>query len=254
MPSKPTKRKHSLRLHTLLAALALLVVIPGTILGGVFYLGDRKYYFVSLLLILYSLLPFLVCFERRQPKPREIVLVAVLAAIAAAGRAAFFMLPQFKPLIAIVIISGVCFGAETGFLVGVTAVFVSNFFFGQGPWTPWQMFCCGIIGLGAGVLFAEGTLKKNRLLLCLYGGFSTFFIYGTLMDVGALLMFTPQFSRAAFLTVYISGFWFNIIHSAATVLFLYLLSPAMIKKLERIKRKYGLLAPPPCQLNTDQVE
>ena len=127
---------------------AVVLAVPLTIYIGLFYLGDRKYYFTSLMIILESMLPFLFLFEKRRPKARELVVVGVLCAMAVAGRSAFFMLPQFKPVLAIVIVSGVCFGAETGFLVGAVAAFVSNMFFGQGPWTPWQMFAFGMIGFG----------------------------------------------------------------------------------------------------------
>ena len=92
------------------------------------------------------MLPFFLVFENRRPQAREVVVIAVMAALAVAGRAAFFMLPQFKPTAAIVIIAGVGLGAEAGFLTGALAGFVSNFFFGQGPWTPWQMFAFGIPG------------------------------------------------------------------------------------------------------------
>ncbi|HBC95092.1 MAG TPA: ECF transporter S component [Pelotomaculum sp.] len=229
--------------RTLVAGVLMTLVIPATILFGVYFLGDRKYYFISLLIVLYSMLPFVLVFESRRPQARELLVVAVLAAIAVAGRAAFFMLPQFKPVAAIVIIAGVCCGAEAGFLVGAVAAFVSNFFFGQGPWTPWQMFCFGLIGFLAGILFKKGFLKKERLPLCLYGGLSTLFIYGGIIDLGSLLMFTPQFSWPALIAIYISGFWFNVVHAVATVFFLFVLSRPMIEKLDRIKIKYGLLEP-----------
>jgi hypothetical protein len=83
------------------------------------------------------------------------VIIAVLCGIAVAGRAAFFMLPQFKPVVAIVIIAGASLGAESGFIVGALSGFVSNFIFGQGPWTPWQMFAFGMIGFIAGLLFCK---------------------------------------------------------------------------------------------------
>ena len=129
-----------------LTGAALLMVAPAAILYGVYGLGDRKYYLVSLLLLACAILPFFQLFERRKPQARELVTLAVLCAIAVAGRAAFYMLPQFKPVAAIVIIAGVCLGAQSGFLVGAVSAFVSNFFFGQGPNTPWQMFAFGIIG------------------------------------------------------------------------------------------------------------
>ena len=118
-------------------------------------------------------------------------LIAIMTAIAVAGRAAFFMVPQFKPVIAIIIITGVCFGREAGFLVGALTALISNFYFGMGPYTPWQMFCLGIIGFLAGILTQKGLLKKNRLHLCVYGALSTLFIL-VIMDFSSILMWTSS--------------------------------------------------------------
>ncbi|BBI35461.1 ECF transporter S component [Cohnella abietis] len=227
--------------RTLLSAVLILFVIPATILLGVYVLNDRKYYFISLLIILYTMIPFALVFEKRKPQARELIVIAVLSAIAVAGRAAFFMLPQFKPVVAIVIIAGVSFGAEAGFLVGATAGFVSNFFFGQGPWTPWQMFCFGIIGFLAGILSQKGLLKRTKLSLCVFGGISTLVIYGGIINVSSLMMFTSHFSWKALQAIYISGFWFDMVHAIATVVFLFFISKPMLEKLDRIKTKYGLI-------------
>ncbi|MGI6627811.1 MAG: ECF transporter S component [Bacillota bacterium] len=236
----PAKR---LSKRTIVAGVLILIVIPATIAFGVYKLVDRKYYFISLLILLYTMIPFALVFESRSPQAREIVIIAVLSAIAVAGRAAFFMIPQFKPVVAIVIISGVCLGAETGFLVGAMSGFVSNFFFGQGPWTPWQMFSFGIIGFLAGILFTKGLLPKKKVPLCVYGGLSTFFIYGGIMDPCSVLMFQGRLTKKTLIAAYISGFWFNVVHAAATVVFLLILSGPMIEKLDRIKIKYGLIEP-----------
>lgn len=223
------------------AALIILLLVPATVFFGMYFLDDRKYYIVSLLIICYSMLPFFLVFENRKPQARELIVIAVLVAIAVVGRAAFFMIPQFKPVVAIVIITGVCLGGEAGFLVGALSGFVSNFFFGQGPWTPWQMFCFGVIGFLAGVLFQKGRLRKNRLQLCVFGGLSTFFIYGGIVDLWTILMFTPEPSLGTAVIVYGSALWFNFIHAVATVVFLFFLTDPMIEKLERIKIKYGML-------------
>ncbi|MFC5448853.1 ECF transporter S component [Paenibacillus aestuarii] len=228
--------------RTLLAALLILIVIPATILAGIYVLDDRKYYFISLLIVLYTIIPFAFVFERRKPQARELIVIAVMAAIAVAGRSAFFMLPQFKPVVAVVIIAAVCLGAEAGFLVGTTAGFVSNFFFGQGPWTPWQMFGFGIIGFLAGILFQYGLLKRSKLSLCIFGGLSTLVVYGGIMNLSTLLMVTPNFTWKGLIAVYMSGFWFDLVHASATVFFLFVISGPMIEKLERIRVKYGLLS------------
>jgi energy-coupling factor transport system substrate-specific component len=233
--------KWNLKTKNIILAVIIIFLIPLTILFGVYFLNDRKYYFISLLIVIYTMMPFFMAFEKRKPQARELILIAVLSAIAIASRAAFFMLPQFKPVIAIVIIAGVCFGEETGFLTGAITAFVSNFFFGQGPWTPWQMFCFGIIGFLAGVLARKGILRKTRLQLCIFGGFATLFIYGGIINLSTLMISTPKFTLGALLSVYIAGFWFDIIHAVATIVFMFFISEPMIEKLDRIKIKYGFI-------------
>ncbi len=227
--------------RALISALLILLAIPATIFIGIYFLNDRKYYFISLLIIIYAMIPFAMIFESRKPLARELVIIAVLTAIAVAGRGAFFMLPQFKPVIAIVIITGVCFGSESGFLMGAMTGFVSNFFFGQGPWTPWQMFSFGFIGFLAGFMCKQRLLKKTRTSLCIFGAMATFFIYGGIINLGSLMISINKFSWKALLAIYISGFWFDLAHSLSTVFFLYFISGPMIEKLERIKTKYDLI-------------
>lgn len=229
------------KLKNITTALIIIILIPATIFFGMYFLDDRKYYIVSLLIICYTMVPFFMAFESRKPQARELIVIAVLVAIAVAGRAAFFMVPQFKPVVALVIIAGISFGGEVGFLVGAMTGFVSNFFFGQGPWTPWQMFCFGIIGFIAGVLHEKHMLKSTRRQLCIFGGLSTFFIYGGLVDIWTIFMFTPDPQIETAGLVYGAGLWFNLVHAAATVIFLYFLANPMIEKLERIKIKYGML-------------
>ena len=229
--------------RTRISTFIILVIIPITIFYGVWKLNDRKYYFISLLIIFYTMVPFFMVFEKREPKARELIILAVMTAIAVAGRTAFYMVPQFKPVVAIVIITGVCFGAESGFMVGAMSGFVSNFFVGQGPWTPWQMFGFGIIGFIAGVLFKKGLISKKKISLCIYGVLATFFIYGGLLNPASVIMFSGKITWELLVLSYIRGFWFDIIHALATGIFLFILSEPMIEKLDRIKIKYGLIEP-----------
>lgn len=231
-----------LKSRKIMAALVILVAIPLTIIFGMLFLGDRKYYIVSLLVIFETMLPFFMIFENRKPEPRELILIAVISAIAVVGRGVFFMLPEFKPVVAIVIIAGICLGAEAGFLTGALTGFVSNFFFGQGPWTPWQMFSFGIIGFLAGILFKKGWLSKKTAPLCIFGFFSALIIYGLLMDTCTIL--TSAFrTQQAIYTTYLAGFPMNMIHGIATAFFLWVLSKPMMEKLDRIKKKYGMMEP-----------
>ncbi|MCL2530540.1 MAG: ECF transporter S component [Oscillospiraceae bacterium] len=227
--------------HTLLTVITFCLTIPATIAAGVLFWGNRQFYFIALLVILQAMLPFILHFERGKPQARHLVILAVLVALAVAGRGAFVMLPQFKPVAAIVIIAGVALGGQAGFLVGALSMFISNMFLGQGPWTPWQMFALGLIGLLAGLLFKRSKLSSWRtILLCIFGGLSTFVIYGGIMDFHALIMFMPQPTWEGALLVFGHGVLFNIMHALSTVVFLALIAKPLLGKLERVKTKYGL--------------
>jgi energy-coupling factor transport system ATP-binding protein len=195
-----------------------------------------------MLVLVECMIPFFLVFESRKPKARELVTIAVLCAIGVAGRSAFFMLPQFKPVLALVIISGVAFGGETGFLGGAVTMMVSNVLFSQGPWMPWQMFSMGIIGFLAGVLFRKGLLRRSRGSLATFGAFSAVIIYGGIMNPAAALMYNSQTLNWEMLKAYyVSGLPMDLIHAAATAIFLLIVAEPMLEKLDRIKVKYGLV-------------
>ncbi|MCH5296474.1 MAG: ATP-binding cassette domain-containing protein [Ruminococcus sp.] len=227
--------------RTLAAAIMILLAIPITIFIGVTYLKDQKYLFISLLVMFECMLPFFLVFESRKPQARELVIISVLCAIAVAGRTAFFMLPQFKPIIAIVIISGVAFGGESGFLVGAMTMLVSNILMQQGPWTPWQMFAAGIIGFIAGILFKKGLLSRNRIALCVFGFISTVVIYGLIMNFSSVVMARATINLATIFSFVVTGFPMDIVHGLATFVFIYFCAEPMLEKLDRIKTKYGLI-------------
>jgi len=234
-------RKASLSKRTIAAAAVILLTIPLTIYLGINFFDDRRFYFISMLIVFQTMIPFVLIFEGRKPQVRELVVIAVLCAIAVAGRSAFFMLPQFKPVLAMVIIAGVAFGGEAGFLVGAMTGFVSNMFFGQGPWTPWQMFAFGIIGFLAGVLFRKGLLGRNPASLAVFGGLAAFIIYGGIMNPADVIIRMPNPTPEMFWLAYLHGIPFDLVHAAATVFFLAIISRPMLEKLDRIKVKYGLV-------------
>jgi energy-coupling factor transport system substrate-specific component len=211
-----------------------------TVYVGFFVCEEKQYVAVSLLLIVYAMIPFFAGFERKKPKAREIVILAVLIAVAVVGRAAFFMLPNFKPIVAIVIISGVALGKESGFLVGAMTAFVSNFMFGQGPWTPRQMIAMAVIGYIGGLIFHKYSEQIKVLPLVVFGAAATFLLYGGIVDLWTILFMGDNVTWEMALMVYGGAFYFNIIHALATVIFLLLLAKPMIEKLERVKLKYGM--------------
>ncbi len=237
----PKDANSRLSKRTLFAVFIILFAIPLTVFSGTAYFGDRKYYYTSLLIIFETLLPFVLIFEGKKPKVRELVIIAVMCGIAVAGRVAFAFVPQFKPVTALVIISGICLGGEAGFLAGAVTGFVSNMYFSQGPWTPFQMFSWGIIGFLAGILFSKGILTGNKYKLCIFGFFATLIIYGGIMNPANVIMSQTNVNAKMIYASYIAGFPMDMVHAVSTAVFLWFASEPMCEKLERIKTKYGLI-------------
>ncbi len=235
------------RLKTIVAIIVTLCAIPFTIYAGNQFLQDQRYVFIALLIIVEAMLPFLLAFERRKTPARDLVLLAVFCAMGVAGRGIFAMVPAFKPVTALTIIAGVAFGGETGFLVGAITMLVSNMLFGQGPWTPWQMFAMGIIGFLAGIIFHrkkyqwQERKKCNGLVfgLCIYGFLAAVLLYGGIMNPSTAMLAGLPLDWKAIGAYYLSGLPFDLAHGVATVLFLMLGSKMMLRRIERVKIKYG---------------
>ena len=157
------------------AAIVILIVLPAMLAaysvfefrrpnsfgedhGFLNFCANNSDWILGLLFLAISAVPFLLVFERRRPQARELVPIAVMSALAVVGRTVFSIvpLPNFKPCSAIIMITAIVFGPETGFLTGALTAFVSNFIFGQGPWTPWQMFTWGLLGFLTGLMKNAG--------------------------------------------------------------------------------------------------
>lgn len=230
--------------RTVVSIVAVLALIPATIWFGVARLGDKKYFFISLLVLLEAMLPFFVSFEDRKPKARDIVTLAVMCALAVTGRTAFFMLPNFTPVMAIVIIAGVAFGCEGGFITGAMTMFVSNFIMGQGPWTPWQMFAMGLVGFLAGLFFAGSSVRTRnmtKLGLCIFGALICIVVYGGIMNPASVIMWQPNVNFSMIMASYVTGFPFDLAQATATVIALWLVARPFLEKLDRVRIKFGVL-------------
>ena len=147
--------------RTRTAAICIFLGIPATIFLG-FLLGEKHYLLISAAVLLETMLPFFLIYEGRRPKAREIVMLALLGALTVMGNLLSFTAVPLQAGTAMVILSGISFGPEAGFLVGALARFVSNFFQGQGAWTPWQMFCWGLLGFLAGLVFHKANRDQVR--------------------------------------------------------------------------------------------
>ena len=217
----------------------LLLAIPALMAVFVCVWDERKYYLTSLLLVGLMFVPFVLRFEGRRPQARELVLLATMTALAVAGRAAFYWLPQCKPVCAIVILTAVAFTPEAGFVTGAAAGLISNFFFGQGPWTPWQMLGMGLCGFLAGLVFHRGGLPRKREALCAYGAVSAFLVYGILLNAYSALLATGALTWQSLAVYCASGFAMDAVQAISTVIFLWFFTEPMLDKLERVKIKYG---------------
>lgn len=216
----------------------LFFLIPLTIWLGVWLFEDRKYNIISIIIALLSCVPFFVRFEKGKSGAREMIVIAVMSAFSVVGRLIFAPIPAFKPVTAITIISGVALGPEAGFIVGSMTAVVSNMFYGQGPWTPFQMFVWGFIGFLAGVIFRKSK-KPNRILLSIVGAFGGV-LFSLLMDIWTTLSLDGEFLLSRYLVNVTSSLSFMAIYAVSNIVFLVILAHPFLEKLNRIKTKYGI--------------
>lgn len=221
------------------ALLIFLLVIPATLILGSQMRG-RWYYLTSTLIIVELLIPFFLAFEGRKPQARELVVIAVMCALAVAARVAI-PVPSFKAIFGIIMIAGIAFGPESGFLVGAISALASNFFYAQGPYTPWQMMAYGAGGMLAGFLFRKGRLPRKPLVMGIIGCLGTVFFVGPLLDTCTVFLAPITVNLKNVLAIYIAGFPTNVTQGLSTFIVLFLLGKPLLEKLERIKLKYGIM-------------
>ena len=241
-------RKTNWRFWLSLAIMVLLVPLAVVLFTRL----KQSFYLSGLTIIVLTIAAFFLHFESRKPQARELVLLAVLCALAVASRAAFGFVPHFKPMLAIVMLTGIAFGPEAGFLCGAISGFASNFIFGQGPWTPWQMFAYGIGGMLAGLFALCGILKKSPrawrdggwrdiLGLTVFGFLCILLVVGPLLDTSTFFM--AGFSASSPLAIYLAGVPVNCVHGSAVALTMLLFGKPLQDRLRRIQIKYGMMEP-----------
>lgn len=222
-----------------ISLLLLLLAIPAAVLCGAVLFPARQYAWVSLCVALLSCLPVFLQFERNRSGvgTKRLVLIASMTALSVLGRILFTPLPGFKPVTATVVITALYFGGEAGFLTGSLSALLSNFWFGQGPWTPFQMFSWGLLGLIAGWLAVP--LRRSRLLLAGYGAVSGA-LYSAIMDVWTVLWADGTFNLSRYAAALASALPFTVLYAVSNVVFLLLAGKPIGKMLERVQTKYGL--------------
>lgn len=231
------KKRFSLRTAVTLTAICVLMPLALFLCFG---LGEKNDRLASVLILVLTMLPFFFLFEHRRPQARKLVVLAVMCALSVASRVAFSMLDFFKPTTAIIMIAGIAFGAEEGFLTGAVSALVSNLFFGQGPWTPWQMFAYGMAGFLAGALLHSGPIPKKPLPMAIFGAAAILLIVGPLLDTCSVFTMLSKITPKAVGAVYLAGLPINAIHAVCAFVTLLLIGKPLLGKLERVQRKYGM--------------
>jgi energy-coupling factor transport system substrate-specific component len=191
---------------------------------------------VSFLILAGVLLGGFAWYERSRPPAQVVALVAALAALAIAGRIAFAAFPNVKPTTDIVIFAGYALGPAAGFAVGALAALVSNFWFGQGPWTPWQMAAWGLCGI-LGAALALVSRNVGRWTLAVVCGLAA-------VGYGAILNFSLMATYGGDLTW--ERFWilegravpFEVAHATGNVVLALVAGPAMIRMLIRFRERF----------------
>lgn len=190
-----------------------------------------------------ALIPFFVSFERRRPRPRDLMPVVILSALGVAARAIFAPFPNIQPSTALIVLCGAYFGRNSGLLAGALCALCSNLLLGQGPWTPWQMYAWGLCGYLAGVVFWRRNKKSKRAIagLVLFGG-AVALLYGLILDAYFLLGFVRPLTMPSAFAALLAGAPFNLAHAASTLVFLAATAVPYGNILQRIRQKYGIMS------------
>ena len=169
----------------------------------------------------------------RKTDVKKLVMIAVMTAMSIVGRFVFAAIPGFKPVTAIVVITGMYLGWDAGFLCGALTALISNCYFGQGPWTAFQMLLWALIGIGAGLL--SGQLQTHKAVLVGYGILAGI-LYSLIIDVYSTIWMGGYFSPALYLTMVATSLPYTILYAVSNVFFLLVLVAPMGRKLSHAMR------------------
>ncbi|MBQ8582613.1 MAG: ECF transporter S component [Ruminococcus sp.] len=208
------------------------LMIPALAMLCIVVFEGKRYMIISLFSALFALLLFACGYEKKNTGTKRMVVASAMTALCFAGR----FIPVFKPVSAMTIITGMYMGSETGFLVGAMTALVSDFYFGQGPWTPFQMLAWGLIGYIAGVL--SKPLKKSRIFLIVWGAFSGL-LFSLIMDLWSVLWYSGELTIKLYLAAFVTALPHTVIYAVSNAVFLYLLEKPFGEKLSRLRIKGG---------------
>lgn len=224
--------------HNFLTLSALIFLILTAVLSAVLF-KQEKYMLAAVLSAVVSMAPFFLSFEKGKHTTREVVTLSVMIAICVSGRFVFAAIQHFKPVAALVIITGMYFGAEAGFITGSITALVSNMYFGQGPWTVFQMAVWGLIGFLSGLLNQKSFLSKHKAVLMFFSGLCGV-IFSLFMDIYTTLSINKSFSISAYLFYISTSIPVMIEYVVSNIVFIFVFEKPLGKKLFRVKTKYGI--------------
>lgn len=184
-----------------------------------------------------ALLGGFVWFERSRPPARIVAAVAAMAALGVAGRVALAPIPNVVATTDVALLAGYTLGGGPGFAVGALSGLVSNFWLGQGPWTPWQMAGWGLVGIGGAVLARSSGRRAGRLGLASAAAFAGF-AYGALLDLSVMVSFGGEQSLDRYLALAARGLPFNIAHAAGNFVLMLAAGPALVRMLDRYRGRF----------------
>jgi energy-coupling factor transport system substrate-specific component len=190
---------------------------------------------VATVLVLLSVFAFFFEFEAASIGSKEIALIAMLSTISAVLRVPFAAMPNIQPCTYLIICSGYVFGPVSGFMVGAVTPLVSNFFLGQGPWTPYQMFAWGLVGISAAYL---RRFNPGRVWLIIFG-IIWGYLYGWIMNTWFWASFIYPLTLRTFFVYQLNSVWFDTFHAIGNALFLGLFGMKTITILERFRRRFN---------------
>ncbi len=233
MGERQTPRARALAALEAPSLLAVPVAMVALTLAGV-----RATAGLTLAVALLALGLLFASFEASRPALRQLMPTAVLAAVAAAGRVLFAPLPDVKPVSAIAILAGAALGRRSGFVVGATAALASNVFFGQGPWTPWQMYAWGLVGYVGGVLGEKDLLSHGPALYA--WGFASGLVYGLILNGYHVLGYVRPLTWESAALACAASLPLDVTHGIATVAFLAAIWLPWGRAIRRVVAKYDL--------------
>lgn len=223
--------------HKITSNLILLFLTPVCVVSGMFIFSEKQYIFSILIVSALSVTAFLLRLEKNKTDVEKAVIIAVMTALSILSRVAFQFTPSFKPVTAMVIITGMYLGKEAGFMCGAFTALLSNFIFGQGPWTPFQMLSWGIIGVIASMM--SNILKKNVILTSIIGGLFGI-LYSLLMDIYSVLWIDSTFVLSRYIALVATSLPVTITYVVSTIIFLLVLTKPVEKQLDRVMKKYNI--------------